>query len=470
MKFALLITLVLFSFTSGIKAQSLEDAMQMVADGDYARAIPILEALASKEPKNSKINIALGDSYRLSGRDSEATEQYNKARARNNNDAYLGLIEIAIREYRLDDADNLLEKYRKGLKKGRKTLPDESATVTQQLDRTRSMLARVEQLQVFDSINVPRDDFFSYYRLSPESGTLTAADNVVPPGFPTASPSIAYLPESGNEMVWSATVADNSVQLVRSVALYGDEWDNPEPLGEQLGEGGNSIFPFMMPDGITLYYANDGENSLGGYDIFITRRDGSDFLQPQNIGMPYNSPYNDYLLAIDEITGVGWWATDRNHLRDSLTIYMFVPSDVRRNIDINDSTLISRARMSSIAITQHPDADYNRLREKIDNIRQSSIRLEAQCHFRLPDGRVITRIEQLSNPDARDALRQYLDLKEGIDADKTELERLRQTFAAGDTQVKIDILSLERRAVGDLEALKKASNEVIRCELGPTFP
>ncbi len=60
--------------------------------------------------------------------------------------------------------------------------------------------------------------------------------------------------------------------------------------------------PFFMSDGVTLYYANDGDESIGGYDIFISRKGEDGFLQPQNIGMPYNSPYDDYMLAIDEVT------------------------------------------------------------------------------------------------------------------------------------------------------------------------
>lgn len=449
-------------------SQTLDDAKQLVANGDYSLAIPLLEELATSKPKDSNINVALGDAYRLAGRDREAIEQYNKARARNNNEAYLGLIDIAIREYRLDDADEMIEKYRKALKKGRKSLPDESSTVTQNLERTRNMLARVEGIQVFDSVNVPKDDFFSYYRLSPECGTIIASADIVPAGFPSTQESITYIPQSGNEMIWSAPTADNAEELVRSVALYGNEWDTPEPIGSHLGDGGNAIFPFMMDDGITLYYANNGANSLGGYDIYITRRDGVNFLQPQNLGMPYNSPYDDYMLAIDETTGAGWWASDRNHPGgDSLTIYLFKPAEVRRNVDINDPNLIAKARLSSIAVTQDSTANYNEIRSRIEQIDQAPVGRRngtPQVLFRLPDGRVITRIEQLSNADARDALRQYIELKEGIEADAEELTRLRQAYAAGDHQARIDILSLEKRALGDREALKKASNEVIRCE------
>lgn len=460
-----LLTALLLASSLCAGAQTLAEAEELIEAGRYSDAIPMLEALAAKEPKNSKINIALGDCFRLSGRDAEAIAQYDKAKARGNNDAYLGLIEIAVREYRVDDADEMLAAYRKALKKGRKTLPDNSAEATANLERTRNMLNRVENIQVFDSINVPAADFFSHYRLSPESGSINPV-SVLPAKFKAADPTVVYEPESRSEMIWAAPGSDGLSRLVRSVALLGNEWDAPEALGDHLGEGGDANYPFLMPDGITLYYASNGANTLGGYDIFITRSDGRDFLQPQNLGMPYNSPYNDYMLAIDETTGVGWWASDRNHLPDSVTIYMFVPADVRRNVDVNSPDLLDRARLSSIALTQEEGADYTTLRTAIDNIRRSASALEAQCYFPMPDGRVITRIEQLSNPDARDALRQYIDLKAGIDADAAELAALRRAYASGDTDARIDILALERRTLGDREALKKAANEVIICELG----
>ena len=71
-----------------------------------------------------------------------------------------------------------------------------------------------------------------------------------------------------------------------------------------------------MSDGITLYYASDGEGSLGGYDIFVTRYDSENgnYLRPDNIGMPFNSPANDYMYAIDEFNNIGWFASDRYQL------------------------------------------------------------------------------------------------------------------------------------------------------------
>lgn len=65
--------------------------------------------------------------------------------------------------------------------------------------------------------------------------------------------------------------------------------------------------------------------------------------------------------------------------------------------------------------------------------------------FPLPDGRVITRIEQLKNSDARIALRNYIDLKKSIENDRQRLEQLRLQYAKGNKEVSSEILELERR-------------------------
>ena len=70
------------------------------------------------------------------------------------------------------------------------------------------------------------------------------------------------------------------MQLYSRIRLL-DGWSEPESL-TSLNEQGNVNYPFLMSDGITLYYASDGEGSLGGYDIFVTRYDSenSNYLRP----------------------------------------------------------------------------------------------------------------------------------------------------------------------------------------------
>lgn len=112
------------------------------------------------------------------------------------------------------------------------------------------------------------------------------------------------------------------MQLYSRIKLI-NNWSDPEPLNT-LNEQGNVNYPYLMADGVTLYYASDGEGSLGGYDIFVTRYDSesSSYLRPDNIGMPFNSPANDYMYVIDELNNLGWFASDRYQPEDKVCIYV----------------------------------------------------------------------------------------------------------------------------------------------------
>lgn len=314
--------------------KSMADIELMIRHGALDEAAEALDSAAAVQPKNAQIDYLRGKCLVARNDDASAIRAFEDARRKGSNDALLELAEIATREYRVDDAESLIDEYKAYIVKNkRKKLPDNSADAASQLTRTRSMLDRVEKIVVFDSITVDKDAFLDAYRLSPEAGSLNYPD-ILPGNAEYSDPTVVYCTEDGREMLWGAQ-NDESVFTLRSIHRLADNsWEKPENVGDHLGQGYDANYPFLMPDGVTLYFASDNEESLGGLDIFISRNNGTEFLQPQNIGMPYNSPYDDYMLAIDELTGAGFWASDRNRLGDKVTIYMFIPSQSRVNVDL----------------------------------------------------------------------------------------------------------------------------------------
>lgn len=459
-----ILTILALTAVTAAQAVTLDQARGMVRDGELSEALAALDSIVEANPKNAEAEMARAEALVAMARDAEATESFRRANKKGSNDALLAIAEIATREYRLDDAREAIDDYRKYIKRNpRKKLVDEAGPIEDRIDRTRTMLDRVEDIQVIDSLVVDTWRFFDAYRLSPESGSLNSIE-VLPMGAHYTLPTVVYRTEDGREMIWAAQDSANNFVLRSTDSLVGDSWEKPVDLGTHLGGGGDANYPFLMPDGVTLYFASDGEGSLGGYDIYIARRDGKRFLQPQNIGMPYNSPYDDYMLAIDEMTGVGWWATDRNRLDDQLTIYIFIPSDLRVNVDIDDPNLIDRARLSSISSTWRPGADYSELLSKVTSILPAATDKKPQFSFTLPDGRVVTRYEQFSNDRAREAMGRYLSLTGQTAEAKSRLAELRQQYADGDTSVGQEILQLERDILNaDAEAVRVA-NDVVKAE------
>lgn len=446
--------------------KSMAEIELMIRRGALDGATEALDSAAASQPKNAEIDYLRGKCLVASNNDAAAVKAFTEANRKGSNNALLDLAEIAIREYRVDDADGYIDSYKAYLTKNkRKKLPDNSGDLAPQLMRTRSMLDRVEKIVVFDSIVVDKDEFLSAYRLSPEAGALLNPE-MLPAGVDFSDPTVVYRTEDGREMLWGAQ-NDESLFTLRSMHRLADNsWEEPEAVGDHLGMGSDANYPFLMPDGVTLYFASDNEESLGGLDIFISRNNGTEFLQPQNVGMPYNSPYDDYMLAIDELTGVGFWASDRNRLGDKITIYMFIPGQSRVNVDIDDPQLANLASLRSIRDTWPDNADFSNIRKALDGLSANRNRRAQQFEFPLSDGRVLTRYNQFTSSHAADMMRQYVSLSKSTDEARQRLDALRLQYGKGDTSTGPEILSMERD-IADAEAqLKRVANDIIRSEMG----
>ncbi len=54
---------------------------------------------------------------------------------------------------------------------------------------------------------------------------------------------------------------------------------------------------YLTIDGETMYIASEGNESIGGYDIFVSRKSRGIWTTPQNLGYPINTPYDDFFFS-----------------------------------------------------------------------------------------------------------------------------------------------------------------------------
>ena len=443
-------------------AAPIDEAKSLYQAGNYEAAVTALQALKAKTPRDGNVNYYLGASLVALEREHEAKAPLAVAEGRGVADASRLLARIAFDEYDIDAAEDHIASYRRLVAKSKKSPSAEVEALESRLVIMRNMLDRVEKVEVIDSVVVDADDFFKYYKLSPEAGTLALRDDA------SSALELSFTPQDRSAIYYAAREgADENYALVSSGVLDDGSVEAPHPLAGELSEGGNAVCPFLLTDGVTLYYASDGGTSLGGYDIYMTRRGDDGFLNPQNIGMPYNSPYDDYLMAIDDVTGVGWWATDRNQIPGKVTIYIFKPSEMRVNYEPDDADIASYARLASIRATQPDDADYSELMSRLRGIGAASAGASASAvtfELSMGNGKVYHKLSDFKSTAARRSMSELLSWQDERRAAAQRLDKMREQYRSGNKAIAGSILSAEQQLTVMDERIMQLRNTVIRQE------
>ena len=108
------------------------------------------------------------------------------------------------------------------------------------------------------------------------------------------------------------------------------KWTNPVNLGDTVNSRGNEMSPFIHPDGHTLYLASDGHYGLGGYDLFICRKDSNGrWSKPDNLGYPINTNRDEFGLIVNPSGNRAYFASDIGNNSGRDIYYFDLPETVR---------------------------------------------------------------------------------------------------------------------------------------------
>lgn len=69
----------------------------------------------------------------------------------------------------------------------------------------------------------------------------------------------------------------------------GNEWAKPQNLGDIINTSGQETTCYITPDDKYLFFSSTGHDGMGGYDIYVTRKDNGRWLKPVNLGYPINT-------------------------------------------------------------------------------------------------------------------------------------------------------------------------------------
>jgi flagellar motor protein MotB len=110
------------------------------------------------------------------------------------------------------------------------------------------------------------------------------------------------------------------------------QWSNPVNMGKTINTDGDEMSPFIHFDGKTLYFASDGRQGMGGFDIFMSRmNDDSTWSEPQNLGYPINTINDEMGLIIESGGQKAYFSTIRDKANGKDIFYFSLYESVRPN-------------------------------------------------------------------------------------------------------------------------------------------
>ena len=113
-------------------------------------------------------------------------------------------------------------------------------------------------------------------------------------------------------------------------------WMEAKNIGDKINTSKDDISPFLHWDNQTLYFASKGFIGMGGFDVFVSRLNGSgDWGEATNIGYPINSPSDENSLIVAKDGRTAYFASSFfNEDRNDLDLYTFDLPQESRSLEV----------------------------------------------------------------------------------------------------------------------------------------
>ena len=404
------------------EALTLDQARELYKAGKYAEAAPVFKAQLKRRPNDGSLNHWYGVCLFHEKKYDEA-EKYLKVGVKRKvleSPHFLGDVYMA--QYRFDDAAASYQDYIDALEKNKKQVPDSVTEAIARARKAKLMLNHVEQVQVIDSLIVDADSFFEHFKMTPESGRIGTAETL---DVAIPDSTIGYMPQRGDKVFFGMPVEGKGYELCAM------------------------------------------------YDIFITRLnlENNTYLKPENVGMPFNSIYNDYMMAVDEMLNIGWFVSDREQIPGKVTIYLFIPNPSKQTYDLDEikTDIKSLALIRSIRDSWPEGADYTDLLQQLNGIQEAQVVKRPDFVFAICNGVHYTTLDQFTSAEARNLYVKANETRKHIAQLESKVAELRPKYAKsqGTTRqrLSVEIGALESQLLSLYPQPGEYENQARKAEL-----
>ncbi len=455
-------------------AQTLQQGRNYFLQGDYVKAKPIMLKYLKQKPDDASRNYWYGVCCMETGEKDKAIPYLEKAAAKKIFKAYRALGEYYLEREDYQPAITNLEAFVKGISSDKElhdqALEDSLTQATDSLKVLFRMLRNTSRICFIDSFRVSKNELFSTYIIGESTGSFYPSSAF----FEDDSEGEVFLPETGQNILYSRMTPQGVFRFYTKFKSF-DRWTDETPVSG-LETDGDLRYPFLQNDGVTIYYAASGSESMGGLDIFVSRYNTATgkYLKPENIGMPFNSEANDYLYVIDEDNNLGWFATDRRQPKDTVCVYVFIPNERNQkfNYEDGDTLAIHRAaRLTSIADTQSDLLAVRSARQRLTLLRYELAEKSEQGSFTyiIDDFTTYHNLDDFKCPDAAKLYQRWTELKHQYETDLAKLNKQRDDYADASRQEKermtSQLLEFEDKVLKTEQQVIKMENDIRTTEI-----
>jgi tetratricopeptide (TPR) repeat protein len=139
-----------------------------------------------------------------------------------------------------------------------------------------------------NTVNTTGDIYYSEYR--PGSGEWSMAQKMPRPINTSYFEGSVSQTADGSMLYFVSERPEGNGQGDIYVSMKkGDGWSSPKNLGPVINTELDEKFVFIHPNGKTIYFASDGHQTMGSYDIFKSELVNGEWSVPVNLGYPINT-------------------------------------------------------------------------------------------------------------------------------------------------------------------------------------
>lgn len=428
----LLFILLLTLAAVNLCAQDPGRADNLFSQGDYVAALRQYRLLHRDYPGTVLYTYRLGRCEQDLGMYEEAVQHLTEAGDRYSMRPFW-LARAAYPTYRFQLAKEMLEEFLE------MNEPTESHYAAAEDDLRKAeqglrFFNRVENIAYLDTLSFALDSLASHLpALSPDMGTVRLEDG-----------RFICTNQRGDRRYFSFTDERTGHRLIGRQERLLDDWTAIDTLPASVNQFDRQEYPFLMPDGVTLYYAAQSAQGLGGWDIYVTKYNPATntYLTPELLGMPFNSFADDAMYLFDESAGKGYFLTNRASATGKYTLYTFVREEPRYLRDSSEAYLRDYVQLKKLpAASSHKPAAASSPDRLTSPVLEELAVAEPEWTLVVSDSAVYTSLADFRNEEARTKMEEYLDLQEQISEEEADLRQKRTAYSNAESAAERETLA-----------------------------